>query len=84
MSIMQTVVEYLENPQNIKKLRKLLYISLALVVAIDFLVYRHVAFLWDKLPGFSAVYGLISCILIIVVSKALGHKWLVKEEDYYD
>lgn len=85
MSIMQKVVEYLENPENIKKLRKLLYISLALAVAIDLFVHRErVVFLWDKLPGFSAVYGLISCILIILVSKALGHKWLMKREDYYD
>lgn len=77
--------DYLENPENIKTLRKLFYITLALAAAIDFSVHReHVAFLWDKLPGFSAVYGLISCILIIAVSKALGHKWLMKEEDYYD
>jgi hypothetical protein len=77
--------DYLENPENIKKLRKLFYASLILAVAADFFVRReHVAFFWDKLPGFSAVYGLISCILIIVVSKALGHKWLIKKEDYYD
>jgi len=75
----------IENPDDIKKLRKLFYASLILAVAIDFLVRReHVAFFWDKLHGFSAVYGFISCILIIVVSKVIGHKWLVKEEDYYD
>lgn len=77
--------DYLENPENIKKLGKLFYISLALVFAVDFFVHReHVFFPWERIPGFSSVYGLISCILIILVSKALGHKWLVKKEDYYD
>ena len=27
---------------------------------------------------------LISCVLIIVVSKLLGKLWLMRSEDYYD
>jgi hypothetical protein len=36
------------------------------------------------LPGFGSLYGLISCVLIIVVSKLLGKLWLMRREDYYD
>ena len=44
----------------------------------------HTAFLWQTIPGFSAIYGFVGCVLIIVVSKALGHLWLQREEDYYE
>jgi hypothetical protein len=26
----------------------------------------------------------VSCVLIVVVSKALGYAWLYRSEDYYD
>jgi hypothetical protein len=68
-----------------KRLHRIGYASLALVVVIDFFLPRdHPHFFWDLIPGFSAVFGFISCILIIVVSKALGHYWLARSEDYYD
>jgi len=44
----------------------------------------HGPFFWYRLPFFSAVYGFVGCIVIIVASKALGHHWLQKREDYYD
>ncbi len=64
----------------------MLYVCLAASVLAGVLVHshEHAAFLWQEIPGFSAIYGFIGCILIIVVSKALGHHWLQKGEDYYE
>ena len=39
---------------------------------------------WDAVPGFYAIYGFVGCILIIVISKALGKGALQQREDYYD
>ncbi len=39
---------------------------------------------WDKIPLFYAGYGFVSCVLIIVVSKALGKAFLQQPEDYYE
>ncbi len=39
---------------------------------------------WDVIPGFYVIYGFVGCVLIIVVSKALGKGALQKREDYYD
>ena len=66
----------------------LLYISifatiLAGILAILFL-HLHPHFWWEEIPVFSAVYGFVGCVFIIVASKALGHHWLQKEEDYYE
>ena len=40
-------------------------------------------FSWEALPVFSALYGFIGCAVIIFVSKAIGHYWLQKRENYY-
>jgi hypothetical protein len=66
----------------------ILYVCLAASVVAGVLVElympTHAAFFWEEIPVFSAIYGFIGCILIIVVSKALGHYWLQKGEDYYE
>lgn len=41
-------------------------------------------FAWHHIPVFDALFGFAGCAAIIVVSKALGHRWLQKKEDYYD
>jgi len=41
-------------------------------------------FFWESLPGAGAVYGLFSCVVIVVVSKFLGYKFLYRPENYYD
>ena len=68
-----------------KTVKKLAYGILVLLVAADFIIPRHeIHFFGDKIPGFWSLYGFISCVLIIVVSKWLGQHWLVRDEDYYD
>ena len=83
--MIKRIVDYLGNPDNAGRLKKLLYITLAVIVAADSLVPReHAVFFWDAIPGWSAIYGFISCVIIIVVSKFLGHRGLMKKENYYD
>ena len=68
-----------------KTVKKLAYGILVLLVVADFIIPRHeIHFFGDKIPGFWSLFGFISCALIIVVSKWLGHHWLMRDEDYYD
>ena len=68
-----------------KTVKKLAYGILVLLVAADFIIPRHeIHFFGDKVPGFWSLFGFISCALIIVVSKWLGHHWLMRGEDYYE
>ncbi len=66
----------------------MLYVSLFIGVLAGILVklflHPHVHFWWEEIPAFGAIYGFVGCVIIIVVSKALGHHWLQKEEDYYE
>ena len=41
-------------------------------------------FTFEDLPAFGSLYGLVSCVAIIVVSKLIGKLWLMRREDHYD
>ncbi len=61
-----------------------LALSIIAGFGVHFYLSPHHYFVWENLPVFSALYGFIGCILIILGSKALGHWWLQKKETYYD
>jgi len=71
--------------QNRRTLRRIMYGVLALLVVLDILIPTgYGRFPWEGIGGFGAFYGFVSCVLIIVVSKALGYALLYRPEDYYD
>ena len=46
---------------------------------------EHEPHYWfERIPGWGSLYGLASCVAIIVVSKFLGKVWLMRREDHYD
>lgn len=82
---MNILEKIFENPARVKKLKLCAYALMVVLVIIDVFTHRHhVSFFFDRIPGFSAIFGFVSCVLIIVGSKALGKLWLQKKEDYYD
>lgn len=84
--MIRRVVAFFGDERDARQRRRLFYLVLALCVAADFLVLReHADYLWERLPGWPAVYGFSSCVLLIFVSKFLGHRCgLMRREDYYD
>lgn len=84
--MIKRIVLYIGNPANAATLKKIGYLILAVVFASDFFVHRaHAIYIWDKIPGWGAFYGFISCVLIILISKFLGHQGgIMQDEDYYN
>ena len=39
---------------------------------------------WHLLPGFDLVFGLIGCVVLVLVSKAIGQIWLQRPETEND
>lgn len=69
---------------NARTLRRIMLALMALLVLADVLVPSgYDRFVWESIGGFGALYGFVSCVLIIVVSKALGATVLNRPEDYY-
>lgn len=43
----------------------------------------HAHFRFERFPAWGSLYGFVSCVAIILVSKLLGKVWLMRREDYY-
>lgn len=99
--MIKKLVDYIGSSENMKQKHLIGYICLAIVVAADIWVQvanyiearhathaahaTHVTYIWDKIPGWGAFYGFVSCVVIILVSKFIGHQGgIMKKEDYYD
>jgi hypothetical protein len=54
------------------------------IAATRFFASEHAHFWFEDIPAWGSIYGLVSCLLIIVVSKLLGKLWLTRPEHYYD
>jgi hypothetical protein len=54
------------------------------IAATRFFPSEHAHFWFEDVPAWGSIYGLVSCLLIIVVSKLLGKLWLTRSENYYD
>ena len=82
---MKNELDFFDKPKNIRFLKILFYISLGLIVIADFFITRkHIHFPWENIPGVYALFGLVACILIVILAKILGYQWLMRKEDYYD
>ncbi len=90
MWIINWLEKIIENPEEMKKTKKFFLIFGIVLVIVDVVIHIpalhlvHIYFFWDWIPGFSSLYGFISTYLIIVISKWIGHAFLMKPENYYD
>ena len=74
---------WFDQPGNIDKLVKGLYIACAVSVGAEFLVHMHPHYAVEKIPGFYGIFGFIAFVLIVRGGQAL--RLLIKrDEDYYD
>lgn len=78
---MKSQTHWLDDPLNVKKLWRGFLVVLGLTVAAELAVHLHPHFELESLFGFHAVYGLVTCLLMIVGAKGLA--LLVKKPDNY-
>ncbi len=79
----------LEDPVRFKRVKLWFYVGLVVVAAAEIVLPRvfhggHHYFSFESWPAWGSLYGLISCVAIIVLSKLIGKVWLMRPEDYYD
>ena len=79
----QREITILDSSKNRARVRIYFYISLLILLVIEFFTPKQGHFSWEAAYGFYAVYGFIGCVSLIFIAKGL--RWLVKrKEDYYD
>jgi hypothetical protein len=79
----------LEDPIRLARLKRWSIVALALILLAEIvlpLVFHggHHYFSFESFPGWGSIYGLVSCVAIIVISKLIGKWWLMRREDHYD
>ncbi len=68
---------------TIKKLRIISSALFVLILLTEFFVVLHPHFDIEKIFGFYAIFGFLSCVGLIIFAKLLG--FLIKrKDDYYD
>lgn len=72
-----------DNPRNVRRVIRVLYVICGLSLLLDFVVKRYVDHPWEALWGFYCLYGFVACVLLVLIAKEL-RRVLMRGEDYYD
>lgn len=72
-----------DSPKNVRIFLVCFYVSLAVLLVLDFFIHKHPAFDWEGHANFFAVYGFISCVLLVCIAKLL-RRLLKRDEHYYE
>ncbi len=86
---MSFIERRLKDPVRFSRIKRFFYVGLALLalaeVVLPFLFHgEHHHFSFEGWYAFGSLYGLVSCVVIVVASKILGKVWLMRRENYYD
>ena len=73
---------FLDRAQNVRWVLRIFYVVCLGLLAADWLVDRHIAYAVEKLFGFYALYGFVSCWMLVIVAKQL-RRMVKRREDYY-
>ena len=73
---------WLARPASIRLLWRVLWATLALIVAAQLVIKVKGYFGVDGWFGFAAIYGFLSCLLMVLFAKGLGY-FLKRDENYY-
>ena len=74
---------WLERPGSVNKIIRSLALVCALVVVVDFFYEKHGHYSWENFPGFYALFGFVSCVVLVLAATQL-RRILKRDEDYYD
>ncbi len=72
-----------DKPGNVRRLLYGFYCALILLLLSELFIHKHPGFPWEEAFGFYAVYGFVSCVLLIFLAKLL-RKIVMRQEDYYE
>ena len=55
-------------PENIKRILRVFYVSCVCLVIADFVIHRHILIDVEKVPAFYAFYGFVACVLLVLLA----------------
>lgn len=73
-----------DKKKNIKRLVQVFFTLCVLLFAADLVVDKKTHMPWEEWPGFYAMYGLVACVILVLVSKYILRPLAMRDENYYD
>lgn len=73
-----------DEKKNIVTLLKVFFSICAILFALDFIIPKENHMPWEEWPGFYAIYGLVACVILVLVSKYVLRPLVERDENYYD
>ena len=80
---MKKELKIFDKPENVRRFLGFFYISLAVLLIVDFFIHKHAYFPWEGEPDFFAAYGFGSCVVLVFIAKLL-RIFIKRDENYYD
>ena len=82
---------WFEHKENIDKMLRVFWGLCALLFALDLIdtlgiwhfKHPHEGHVWQKFPGFFAIYGFVACVVLVEIAKQM-RKVVMRDEDYYE
>jgi hypothetical protein len=86
---MNFLEKQLTEPASLARIKRSFYVALGVIALAEIVLPRffhadEVHFSFENFPAWGSIYGLISCVAIILLSKLIGKALLIRREDYYD
>lgn len=75
---------FFDKPKNVKTFLRFFYISLIVLIVLDFFIPKHPSFSWETFPSFHGAFGFIACVLLVLAAKYILRRFVKRGEDYYD
>ncbi|MBE1300988.1 MAG: hypothetical protein GJ680_13900 [Alteromonadaceae bacterium] len=74
---------FFDKPENVKRLLMVFYACCAILVILDFVLYRKAYHSLESIKAFYPIYGFVGCVLLVVIAKWM-RTFLMRDEEYYE
>lgn len=79
----KTKTYFLDKKENIQKILFVFYAICIGLFGADFVIHRHTYSSWEEIPGFYAIFGFVSCVILVLLATQM-RKLVMRDEDYYE
>lgn len=75
---------FFDKPENFKRFIWAFYLSLLILVIVDFFIPKHPYFSYEEFPSFYATFGFVACVGLVLAAKYILRTLVKRKEGYYD
>ncbi len=77
-------VHFLDRPGSLKRILKIFFSSLMILVIIDLFVHKHPYFGFDGRPSFYGAFGFVACVILVLAARFILRPIVKRKEGHYN